>query len=160
MPNGIPERGLLLALARQESNMDPLAKSRAGALGLMQLMPRTARGESRSLRIRNSRSRLTRDPSYNIKLGRAYLKGLLEKFNGSYILAIAAYNAGPNAVKRWMRKSGNPRSAKRDVIDWIELIPYPETRNYVQRVLENLQVYRQRLGETRVVRSLEADLAR
>lgn len=160
MPSGIPEQGLLLALARQESNMDPLAKSSAGALGLMQLMPRTARGVSRSLRIRYSRSRLTRDPSYNIKLGRAYLRGLLERFNGSYILAIAAYNAGPSAVKRWMKKSGDPRSAKRDVIDWIELIPYPETRNYVQRVLENLQVYRQRLGETRVVRSLEADLAR
>jgi soluble lytic murein transglycosylase len=160
MPNGNPERGLLLALARQESNMDPLAKSSAGALGLMQLMPRTARGVSRSLRIRYSRTRLTRDPSYNIKLGRAYLRGLLDKFKGSYILAIAAYNAGPNAVKRWIRKSGNPRSDKSDAIDWIELIPYPETRNYVQRVMENLQVYRQRLGETRVVRSLEADLAR
>lgn len=160
MPNGVPERGLLLALARQESNMDPLAKSRAGALGLMQLMPRTAREVSRSLRIRYSRARLTRDTSYNIKLGRAYLRGLLEKFDGSYVLAIASYNAGPNAVRSWMKKSGDPRSAKFDTIDWVEMIPYPETRNYVQRVLENLQVYRQRLGETRLVRSLETDLAR
>lgn len=160
MPNGVPERALLLALARQESNMDPLAKSRAGALGLMQLMPRTARGVSRSLKIRYSRSRLTRDPSYNIKLGRSYLRGLIERFKGSYILAIASYNAGPNAVKRWIRKSGDPRSAKFDAIDWVEMIPYSETRNYVQRVMENLQVYRQRLGVTRVVRSLEADLAR
>lgn len=160
MPGGVPERGLLLALARQESNMDPLAKSRAGARGLMQLMPRTAREVSRKLRLRYSRARLTQDPSYNIKLGRAYLRGLLQRFDGSYILAIASYNAGPNAVKRWIKKSGDPRSAKFDAVDWVELIPYPETRNYVQRVLENLQVYRQRLGETRLVRSLEADLAR
>jgi peptidoglycan lytic transglycosylase len=160
MPVGVPEPGLMLAVARQESNMDTKAKSRAGALGLMQIMPRTAQVVSRDLRIRYSRARLTRDPRYNIKLGRAYLRRLLKRFNGSYILSIAAYNAGPSAVKRWIKMIGGPGTAKFDAIDWIEMIPYPETRNYVQRVLENLQVYRQRLGQTRVARSLEADLAR
>lgn len=160
MPSGKPERGLLLAVARQESNMDPSAKSSAGALGLMQLMPRTAREVSRSLRIRYSRARLTQDPAYNIRLGRAYLGRLLNRFDNSYILSIAAYNAGPNAVRRWVRKNGNPSRVDFDAIDWIEMIPYGETRNYVQRIMENLQVYRRRLGVATLAQSLEDDLAR
>ena len=160
MPDGRPERGLLLAVARQESNLYAKAKSGAGALGLMQLMPRTARAVARDLRVRYSRSRLTRDPDYNIRLGRAYLRELLKRFDGSYVLSIAAYNAGPNAVRRWIRNLGDPRAVDFNAIDWIEMIPYRETRNYVQRVMENLQVYRRKLSEKNLAYSLESDLAR
>ena len=104
--------------------------------------------------------RLITDPAYNIRLGRAYLAGLIERYGGSYVLAIAAYNAGPGAVRGWFRKTGDPRNGDVDMVDWIELIPYPETRNYVQRVLENLQVYRRRLDGTRIAFSLNQDLNR
>jgi soluble lytic murein transglycosylase len=160
MPDGSPERALLLALARQESNFHTKAISRAGARGIMQLMPRTARLVARSNGIRYSRSRLTTDPVYNVRLGRRYLKNMLSKFNGSYILAIAAYNAGPNAVSRWLKKNGDPRSGTNDPIDWIELIPFQETRTYVQRVLGNLQVFRNRLQPGRMAVTLDQDLRR
>ena len=160
MPDGKPERALLLAVARQESNFEPNARSHAGARGLMQLMPATARAVSRSIKTRYSRTRLTTDPAYNIRLGRAYLAALIKQYGGSYVLAIAAYNAGPGAVRRWIRTNGDPRLDDEDVIDWIEAIPYSETRNYVQRVLENLQVYRRRLHGTHIAYSLEQDLRR
>jgi soluble lytic murein transglycosylase len=160
VPDGGPEPALLLAVARQESNFSATALSSAGARGLMQLMPATARAVSRTIKTRYSRSRLITDPAYNIRLGRAYLGGLIERYGGSYVLAIAAYNAGPGAVKGWFRKTGDPRNGDVDMIDWIELIPYPETRNYVQRVLENLQVYRRRLDGTRIAFSLHQDLNR
>ncbi|MPY71444.1 MAG: transglycosylase SLT domain-containing protein [Alphaproteobacteria bacterium] len=146
LPDGEPERALLLSVARQESNFESDAESPAGARGLMQLMPATARAMARETRTRFSSSKLTSDPAYNMELGRAYLARLIARYNGSYVLAIAAYNAGPSAVARWMRTNGDPRTEDVDLIDWIEMIPYGETRNYVQRVLENLQVYRQRLG--------------
>ncbi len=148
-PDGIPERAMLLAIARQESNFSPSAKSGAGAIGLMQLMPGTARAVARVVQTRYSRTRLAGDADYNLRLGRAYLAMLLERYEGSYVLAIAAYNAGPKSVNRWLRQIGDPRDDDIDAIDWIELIPYPETRNYVQRVIENLQVYRRRLAATR-----------
>ena len=160
MPNGFPERALLMAIARQESNFDPKALSPAGARGMMQLMPGTARDTARNLKINYSRGRLTSDPAYNIRLGRRYLGEMLNKFSASYILAIASYNAGPNNVKKWLRQNGEPREAGIDPIDWIELIPFNETRNYVQRVLGNLQVFRHRLQPGKVASILKRDLQR
>jgi soluble lytic murein transglycosylase len=160
MPEGNPERALLLAVARQESNFYAHAISRAGAQGIMQLMPRTARRVARSSGIRYSRTRLTSDPGYNVSLGRRYLRQMLSKFSGSYVLSIAAYNAGPTAVARWLRKNGDPRNGIDDPIDWIELIPFQETRTYVQRVLGNLQVFRNRLQPGRMAVTLDRDLRR
>jgi soluble lytic murein transglycosylase len=156
-----PEDALILAVIRQESAFDQKATSSAGALGLMQLMPRTAKQIAKKLQLPYSDAKLTKDPSYNIKLGRAYLSDLVNGFDGSYILAIASYNAGPARVQSWMSEFGDPRDRGVDAIDWIETIPFSETRNYVQRVLENLQVYRHRLnGKTEIALSLEQDLGR
>ena len=152
------ERALVLALVRQESNFRPDAISSAGARGLMQIMPGTAHETARNLRIGFSRNRLTEDPSYNIRLGRAYLANMLRNFDGSYVLAIAAYNAGPYTVRRWLREHGDPQDG--DVIDWIETLPYPETRNYIQRVLEALQVYRALLGKKAAAATIIDDLHR
>ena len=160
VPDGRPEKALLLEVTRQESNFRIRARSWAGARGLMQLMPATARMVSRSLRIRFTRHRLETDPRYSITLGRAHLAELLKRFDESYVLTLAAYNAGPAPVRRCIRAAGDPRYPSIDVIDWIEIIPYNETRNYVQRVLENLQIYRRRLGETVLAFSLERDLKR
>ena len=144
--HGPLEPALMLAIIRQESGFDTKAKSRAGARGLMQLMPATARQVSKTVKQRYSARRLTADPYFNIRLGSTYLSGLIDRFDGNYILAIAAYNAGPGNVNRWLRERGDPRSDDVDVVDWIERIPFGETRNYVQRVLEGLVVYRARLG--------------
>ncbi|MEX1036654.1 MAG: lytic transglycosylase domain-containing protein [Sneathiella sp.] len=140
------EPALMLAITRQESAFAADAISWAGARGLMQLMPGTARGVSRQLKVAYSEPLLTADPAYNTLLGSSYLAGLIEDFNGSYVLAIAAYNAGPSNVRRWLKEWGDPRAGDIDMIDWIEFIPFTETRNYVQRVIENLQVYRERLA--------------
>jgi len=137
---------LLLAVSRQESEMNPRAVSPAGAVGLMQLMPATARQTARGLGLRFEEPRLLRDPGYNLTLGEAYLGKLLGSFRGSYVLALAAYNAGPSRVSGWIEQFGDPRMAAVDTIDWIESIPFNETRNYVQRVLEGVQVYRRVLG--------------
>jgi soluble lytic murein transglycosylase len=156
-----PEDALVLAVIRQESAFDQKARSSAGALGLMQLMPRTAEHVAKKLQLSYSDTKLTKDPSFNIKLGRAYLGNLLNGFDGSYILAVASYNAGPARVRSWMSEYGDPRDRGVDAIDWIETIPFAETRNYVQRVLENLQIYRHRLdGKTEIALSLEQDLGR
>lgn len=160
MPEGFPEKALLMAIARQESNFDPKAISPAGARGMMQLMPGTARDTARNLKISYSRGRLTSDPAYNIRLGRSYLGEMLNRYNASYILAIASYNAGPHNVKKWLRQNGDPRETGIDPIDWIELIPFNETRNYVQRVLSNLQVFRHRLQPGKVALTLKSDLQR
>lgn len=160
MSKSTPSLALSHAIIRQESNFDTSAISPAGARGLMQLMPRTAKDVARKLKVRYSLRRLTDSPSYNIRLGRAYLARLLSRFDGSYVLAIAAYNAGPGAAKRWVRENGDPREADVDVIDWIESIPYRETRNYVQRVMENIQVYRIRLGEAQLAEGIVRDLQR
>ncbi len=155
-----PEPALSLAVIRQESLFKPDAKSRVGARGLMQLMPRTAKKTARKLRVRYSRKRLTADPDYNMLLGQTYLGELLEHYQGSYVLALTAYNAGSSRVTRWINHHGHPRDADVDVVDWVEMIPFDETRNYVQRVLENLQIYRARLGQTVVARNLVYDLER
>jgi soluble lytic murein transglycosylase len=154
------ERPLLLAMTRQESAFDHGAVSSAGARGLMQLMPGTASQIAKSRQIPFSASRLLTDPRYNLTLGRAYVEDLLGRFNGSYVLSIAAYNAGPARVHEWMDDFGDPRAKKADVVDWVESIPFNETRNYVQRVLENLQIYRMRLGGRAVALSLVSDLGR
>lgn len=154
-----PPAALVHAITRQESNFDANAVSRAGARGLMQLMPATARSVARKLRLPYSARRLS-DPAYNMRLGSAYLGQMLNRFNGSYILAIAAYNAGPGAASRWMRTFGDPGDPAVDPVDWVEMIPYRETRNYVQRVLENLQVYRVRLDGPLLAEAIEKDLAR
>ncbi|MDC3024053.1 lytic transglycosylase domain-containing protein [Alphaproteobacteria bacterium] len=130
-----------LAITRQESAFEIAAVSRAGARGLMQLMPRTARITAKKINHKYIRKSLTTNPSYNIKLGTYYFKEMLNKFNGSYVLALASYNAGPNRVKRWLKTYGDPRKNEIDEVTWIELIPISETRNYVQRVLEGIFMY-------------------
>jgi soluble lytic murein transglycosylase len=152
------EMSLVLAVVRQESAFSVKAKSHANAQGLMQLLPRTAYKVAKKLRVPFSRRRLTTDGAYNLTLGRAYLSELLEEFKGSYVLALAAYNAGPRRVRQWIRGNGDIRKADVDSVDWVELIPFRETRNYVQRVLENLQVYRLLLAKTEVALRLERDL--
>ena len=150
---------LVLGLSRQESEFNPRAVSRAGALGLMQLMPGTAQIVARQQKVSYSKSRLTSDPSYNVSLGSAHLADLLNDWRGSYILTIASYNAGPHRAKAWIREYGDPRDTNKiDPIDWIEKIPFNETRNYVQRVMENMQVYRSRLAGTSTPLRLSYDL--
>lgn len=145
-PTGPVERALALALARQESSFYSGAVSPAGAAGLMQLMPGTAQMMAQKLGLPYDPSRLTSDPAYNVALGSQYLSDMLQRFGGSYELALAAYNAGPANVQRWLQSAGDPRSGKIDLLDWIELIPFRETRNYVQRVMEGVAVYRERLS--------------
>ncbi len=147
-------------MTRQESAFERTAVSKSGARGLMQLMPATASQIAKSHRLPYSADRLLTDGGYNVTLGRAYLEELLDRFGGSYVLSIAAYNAGPARVRQWIDSFGDPRAKGVDVVDWIESIPFTETRNYVQRVLENLQVYRIRLGDHALAFSLASDLKR
>ncbi len=140
------EPALLLAMLRQESGFRSDAVSHAGARGLMQIMPATARRVARQLRIKYSRQRLTSDPEYNLAIGRAHIEDLVDRYDGSYVLALAAYNAGPGRVRRWLERNGDPRTGEVDVIDWIEMIPLGETRNYVQRILEAVPIYRRLAG--------------
>jgi soluble lytic murein transglycosylase len=135
------ETPLLLALSRQESEFFADAVSPSGAMGLMQLLKGTAREIARKNGIRYSADRLF-DPDYNMTLGSIYLEKMLEKFRGSYVLAIASYNAGPGRVGQWLNMYGRPGDSAHEALDWIERIPTTETRNYVQHVLENVQVYR------------------
>ena len=138
----IPESAFILSIIRQESEFDTSAYSRAGAKGLMQLMPYTAKVVAKQAKLPYSKSRLTSDPEYNINLGSHYIAGLILEYDGSYPFAIAAYNAGPKRVRYWNKMNKNPQKGKIDYVDWIELIKFKETRNYVQRVLENYNVYR------------------
>jgi len=143
---GSIERALALALAKQESSFNAGAVSTSNALGLMQLLPTTARDVAGRLKVPFIESKLTRDPAYNVQLGSQYLAEMLQRFGGSYELALAAYNAGPNRVARWIEVGGDPRTAKIDMVDWIEMMPFRETRNYVQRIMEAVTVYRARLA--------------
>ena len=138
----IPESALILSIIRQESEFDLSANSHAGAKGLMQLMPYTAKLVSKQAKLPYSKSRLTKDPEYNINLGSHYIAGLILQYDGAYPFAVAAYNAGPNRVKYWKKINKNPQKKQINYIDWVELIKFRETRNYVQRVLENYNVYR------------------
>jgi soluble lytic murein transglycosylase len=160
IPNGgTAERSLLFAIVRQESAFERDAVSRVGARGLMQLMPATASFIANKMQLPFSADRLTADGIYNVLIGRAYLETLIEDFGGSYALAIASYNAGPSRVRQWIHDYGDPRGGNIDMVDWIEMIPINETRNYVQRVLENLQIYRGQVGRNSAF-SLASDLAR
>ncbi len=143
------ETPLVLAVIRQESSFYPGARSGAGARGMMQVMPTTAKKVARSAKIKFSRDKLLQDPNYNMTIGQIYLSSLIDEFEGSYILALAAYNAGPSRARKWIRNHGDPRNKKIDTIDWIEMIPFDETRNYVHRVIGNLHVYRQKLSDKR-----------
>ena len=138
----IPESAFILSIIRQESEFDLTANSHAGARGLMQLMPYTAKLVSKQAKLPYSKSRLTTDPEYNINLGSHYIAGLILEYEGAYPFAIAAYNAGPKRVKYWKKINKNPQKGNIDYVNWIELIKFRETRNYVQRVLENYNVYR------------------
>jgi soluble lytic murein transglycosylase len=149
----------VLGLTRQESEFDSGAVSTAGARGLMQLMPASAK-RAASARGLTYRPNDLNNPAYNIQLGMATIAEYLGRWDGSYILAIASYNAGPGNVRNWIDSYGDPRDAGVDPIDWIESIPYPETRNYVQRVLENLEVYRNRLSSSDQKLEIVTDLYR
>jgi len=138
----IPESAFILSIIRQESEFDMSANSHAGAKGLMQLMPYTAKLVSKQAKLPYSKSRLTSDPEYNINLGSHYIAGLILDYDGAYPFAVAAYNAGPNRVKYWKKINKDPQKNQINYVDWIELIKFRETRNYVQRVLENYNVYR------------------
>ncbi|MGZ7866067.1 transglycosylase SLT domain-containing protein [Methylobacterium radiotolerans] len=153
------ERAMVYAIARQESQFDPRAQSGVGARGLMQMMPATAQRTARRVSTAFDVDRLTSDPAYCAKLGQAHLGELMEDWRGSYVLAFASYNAGGGNVKKWIDAYGDPRKGDVDVIDWVERIPFTETRNYVQRVMENLQVYRSRL-DSRSALLIEGDLHR
>lgn len=145
------EWALVHALIRQESGFDAQAVSPAGARGLMQLMPATAKEVAAKAGLRHDVRWLTAQPSHNVDLGTRYFKRLLDKYDGSYALALAAYNGGPGRVDRWLGELGDPRSGEVDIIDWIENIPIYETRNYVQRVLEGVYIYRLKLGKLQKV---------
>ena len=136
----IPDTAFILSIIRQESEFDLSANSHAGAKGLMQLMPYTAKLVAKHLSSL-SKSRLTTD-EYNINLGSHYIAGLILEYDGAYPFAIAAYNAGPKRVRYWKKINKNPQKNQIDYVNWIELIKFKETRNYVQRVLENYNVYR------------------
>jgi len=143
----MPSQELLLAIIRQESEFDARANSHVGAQGLMQIMPGTAKLVARNLKTTYSKSLLKSDPSYNIKLGTYYFNSLLEDYDGVFPFAIGAYNAGPNRIKSWVKRYGDPNKGEINFIDWIELIRFKETRNYVQRVIENINVYKYTLNK-------------
>jgi soluble lytic murein transglycosylase len=134
------------AIIRQESRFDQTAVSHAGARGLMQLMPATAKETARKVGVSHQTAWLTSKPSHNILLGSRYLKQMIDRYDGHYALAAAAYNAGPGRVDRWLKENGDPRRGQINYLDWIELIPIYETRNYAQRVLEAVNVYREQIG--------------
>jgi len=138
----IPETAFILSLIRQESEFDMRANSHVGAQGLMQIMPYTAKLVAKQAKLPYSKSRLTSDPEYNINLGSHYIAGLILQYDGAYPFATAAYNAGPKRVKHWKKINKDPQKKQIDFVDWVELIPFKETRNYVQRVMENYNVYR------------------
>lgn len=145
-PDAGVEPALVLGLVRQESSFDAGAVSPVGARGLMQLMPATAAATARKLNLAAPPTALT-DPALNLRLGTAYLRDLLDQFTASVPLAISAYNAGPSRVGEWLMTNGDPRAGAIDIIDWIELIPFNETRNYAQRVIENQVIYRAQRGD-------------
>jgi soluble lytic murein transglycosylase len=151
------EPALVYAIARQESLFNTEAVSPAGALGLMQLMPGTARETARTYGLEYSQPRLTGDPAYNAALGSAHLGELIAEFGEAYALVFAAYNAGRSRVYQWLDRFGDPRTGEVDPVDWVEMIPFSETRNYVQRVMEGVQVYRASIegkGPLRIARDL------
>lgn len=151
------DRSLVYAIARAESAFNPTVVSTAKAIGLMQVTPATGRTIARRLGMKFDPGRLLRDPSYNVQLGSAQIAHLVDAYDGNHVLAFVGYNAGPGRVKEWIARYGDPRDPSVDVVDWVERIPFTETRIYVQRVMENLQVYRARFGEPARL-TIEADM--
>ena len=156
---GAPEPALTLGITRQESGFDPMARSGADARGMMQLLPATAASTARGLGMSYDVSMLWQ-PDYNMQLGQAFLGRQINNFSGSYPMAIAAYNAGPGRPPQWVQFCGDPRGGSTDPIDFVECIPFSETRNYVMRVMEGMQVYRARLAGGSAPITLTADLKR
>ncbi|MEQ1576097.1 MAG: lytic transglycosylase domain-containing protein, partial [Hyphomicrobium sp.] len=155
-----PETAFLLGIARQETEFNNLTVSGAGAKGLLQVMTVTAQHVCQDYKIKCDVKRLLTDTAYNTMMASAYTADRMDEFRGSYILALAAYNAGPGRARQWIRELGDPRDADADPIDWIERIPIQETREYVAKVLANIQIYRARLGENSTALRLEDDLRR
>jgi soluble lytic murein transglycosylase len=156
---GAPEAALVLAITRQESGFDPLVRSSVGARGMMQLMPATAQITARKMGVDYSPAMLD-EPDYNMRLGSSFLGQLVGQFSGSYVMAVAGYNAGPGRPPQWAAYCGDPRGGSTDPIDFIECIPFSETRNYVMRVMENVQVYRAKLNGGSVPITMSSDLKR
>jgi soluble lytic murein transglycosylase len=154
-----PEPAMILGIARQESEFNTTTQSGAGARGILQVMPVTAKHVCRDYKLKCQIDRLMKDPAYNTMLGSAYIADRMAEFSGSYVLTLAGYNAGPGRAREWIKEFGDPRDKKVDPLDWIYRIPFEETREYVQKVLSNIQVYRARLGEANAVR-INADLKR
>ncbi|MGA8293325.1 MAG: lytic transglycosylase domain-containing protein [Rhodoplanes sp.] len=147
------DRSIVYSLARTESEFNQLVVSPANAVGLMQVTPEAGRDTAKRFSVTYDWDRLVSDPVYNTQMGAAELAALLQEYRGSYIMSFAGYNAGRGRVQKWVAQYGDPRDLKVDAVDWVERIPFAETRNYVQRVMENLQVYRVRFGETRAAMS-------
>ncbi len=155
-----PETALLLGIARQESEFNGQIVSGAGARGVLQVMPITAKHVCRDYKIKCDIPRLLTDASYNAMIASAYIGDRMGEFQGSYVLGTAGYNAGPGRARQWMREFGDPRDPAVDVVDWIYRIPFEETREYVQKVIANTQVYRARLGQADTALRINDDLAR
>jgi soluble lytic murein transglycosylase len=155
-----PEAAFILGIARQESEFDTTTLSGAGARGLLQVMPVTARHVCSDYKIKCDIPRLMKDPAYNTMMGSAYIADRMREFDGSYVLTLAGYNAGPGRAREWIKEFGDPRDGNVDPIDWIHRIPFEETREYVQKVLSNIQVYRARLGDEAHALRLTTDLKR
>ncbi len=153
------ENAVVYAIARQESAFNPRDVSRANALGLMQVTPEAGQHIARKFNVRYDQKRLLHDDAYNMQIGAAELYDNISSYRGSFILAFAGYNAGRGRVKEWIEKYGDPRDPGVDPVDWVERIPFAETRNYVQRIIENIQVYRARFGVGSNLQ-IEADIRR
>ena len=155
-----PELAFLFAIARQETEFEPQTVSGAGAKGLLQVMTITAKHVCRDYKIRCDIGRLLSDAPYNVMIGSAYIADRMEEFGGSYVLGLAGYNAGPGRARQWIRENGDPRTSQIDAVDWIENIPITETREYVTKVLSNIQIYRARLGDPAKALHIKQDLTR
>jgi hypothetical protein len=158
-PVGSPiDRSLVYSIVRTESGFDQGDASPAKAVGLMQVTPAAGRDTAKRLGVGYDWNRLVSDPAYNTQLGAGELSALLKDYRGSFVLSFAGYNAGRGRVQQWVAQHGDPRDPNVDAVDWVERIPFSETRNYVQRVMENLQVYRYRFGAS--IATIEPNLHR
>jgi soluble lytic murein transglycosylase len=155
-----PETAFLLGIARQETEFESQTVSGAGAKGLLQVMTVTANHVCHDYKIKCQIPRLLSDNQYNVMIASAYIADRMDEFGGSYVLGLAGYNAGPGRARQWIRENGDPRDPKVDPIDWIERIPITETREYVTKVLANIQMYRARLGDTAHALRMQQDLVR
>ncbi|MDI4664744.1 lytic transglycosylase domain-containing protein [Xanthobacter autotrophicus] len=151
------DKAVVYAIARQESQFNPRIVSSAKAMGYMQVTPEAGRHVAKLTGVAYDERRLMSDQTYNVQFGAAEIGELVESYRGNYVLAFAAYNAGRGNVAKWIQRYGDPRDPDVDVVDWVEAIPFSETRNYVQRVMENYQVYKVRFNIPSKLQ-MEADL--